>query len=289
MLCGWTTTSMCSYVDIVQPVRLDDLQALVHERGRVDGDLGAHAPGGMGQRIGRGAPPSRSAGAVAERPARCRQDQARDIGPRAPRRGTARGRSAPSRWAAARPAGWPAARPHRGGRGARRAGSRQRHHQVAAGDERLLVGRGHDLARCERRDDRAQAHDTARGHDHEVHVRRAWPARAARRRPARHASPAGRVRPRRAVLSARATVRGCNLATWSLEAARVAPGREGHDLERVGQAGQHLERLPADRAGRAEQRDPDRRRGPGGRRAGLAVSGTRQGSACRSRPPERRR
>ena len=32
-------------VDIVQPVRLDDLQALVGERRRVDRDLGAHRPG----------------------------------------------------------------------------------------------------------------------------------------------------------------------------------------------------------------------------------------------------
>ena len=32
-------------VDIVQPVRLDDLQALVGEGRRIDGDLGAHRPG----------------------------------------------------------------------------------------------------------------------------------------------------------------------------------------------------------------------------------------------------
>ena len=37
--------------DIVEPVGLDDLQALVHERGRVDGDLGAHVPGRVGQGV----------------------------------------------------------------------------------------------------------------------------------------------------------------------------------------------------------------------------------------------
>ena len=40
-------------VDIVQPVRLDDLQALVGERGGVDRDLGAHRPGRVAERLGR--------------------------------------------------------------------------------------------------------------------------------------------------------------------------------------------------------------------------------------------
>ena len=40
--------------DIVQPVRLDDLQALVGERRRVDRDLGAHRPGRVAERLLRG-------------------------------------------------------------------------------------------------------------------------------------------------------------------------------------------------------------------------------------------
>ena len=40
--------------DIVQPVRLDDLQALVRERRGVDGDLRAHRPGRMPERLLRG-------------------------------------------------------------------------------------------------------------------------------------------------------------------------------------------------------------------------------------------
>ena len=52
-LCGCTTT-----LDLVvghgeQVVRLDDLEALVHERRRVDGDLRAHVPRGMSERLSR--------------------------------------------------------------------------------------------------------------------------------------------------------------------------------------------------------------------------------------------
>ena len=48
--------------DIVQPVRLDDLQALVGEGGRVDRDLGPHRPGRVAQGIGRGDRREASAG-----------------------------------------------------------------------------------------------------------------------------------------------------------------------------------------------------------------------------------
>ena len=46
----------------------------------------------------------------------------------------------------------------------------ERHHEVAAGDERLLVGRGDDLAGSQRRDDRSEADDAARPDDDEVDV-----------------------------------------------------------------------------------------------------------------------
>ena len=64
--------------DIVEPVRLDDLQALVHERGRVDGDLGAHRPGGVGQGVRRGRGGHGLRRPVAERPAGGGQDEPRD-------------------------------------------------------------------------------------------------------------------------------------------------------------------------------------------------------------------
>ena len=49
--CGCTTTSMRSNADAEQQVRLDQLQALVHQRGGVDGDDRAHVPGRVGERL----------------------------------------------------------------------------------------------------------------------------------------------------------------------------------------------------------------------------------------------
>ena len=51
MDCGCTTTSMRSGGHVEQPVGLDDLEALVHQRRRVDGDLAAHLPRRMPQRV----------------------------------------------------------------------------------------------------------------------------------------------------------------------------------------------------------------------------------------------
>ena len=52
--CGCTTTSIWSNGDAEQLVGLDHLEALVHERRRVDRDLGAHVPGGVPERVGHG-------------------------------------------------------------------------------------------------------------------------------------------------------------------------------------------------------------------------------------------
>ena len=52
--CGCTTTSMRSYGDVEEQVRLDDLEALVHEGRRVRRDDGPHVPGGVRERLGRG-------------------------------------------------------------------------------------------------------------------------------------------------------------------------------------------------------------------------------------------
>ena len=43
-LCGWITTSIARARHAEQPVRLDHLEALVHHRRRIDGDLAAHHP-----------------------------------------------------------------------------------------------------------------------------------------------------------------------------------------------------------------------------------------------------
>jgi hypothetical protein len=60
-------------VDIVQPVGLDDLQALVGERCGVDRDLGAHRPGRVAERLGRVTAASCPASESRNGPARCGQ------------------------------------------------------------------------------------------------------------------------------------------------------------------------------------------------------------------------
>ena len=68
--------------DIVQPVRFDDLQALVGERRRVDGDLRAHRPGRVAQGLGRRDRGHRRGVGVEERAAGCGEDERRDAGHR---------------------------------------------------------------------------------------------------------------------------------------------------------------------------------------------------------------
>ena len=68
------------HVDVVirgaeQVVGLDQLEALVHERGRVDGDLAAHRPGGMGERLLDGDRLQLGGLAAAERSPRRGEDQ----------------------------------------------------------------------------------------------------------------------------------------------------------------------------------------------------------------------
>src|SRR5687767_10866942 len=63
-------------------MRLDDLQALVHQRCRVDGDLPAHLPGWVAQRgVGIDMFESRG-GVVAEGATGGSQDETPDLGPR---------------------------------------------------------------------------------------------------------------------------------------------------------------------------------------------------------------
>ena len=107
--CGWITTSIWSGPDAEQPVRLDHLEALVHQRGRVDRDLAPHAPGRVAQRVF-GPDLLQLGGRVAaERPAGRGQDQPRDL-----RRGCARAGTGGWRCARCPPAG--SATPLRRGR-----------------------------------------------------------------------------------------------------------------------------------------------------------------------------
>src|SRR6266403_1818652 len=65
--------------DVEEPARLDDLEALVHQRGRVDRDLGAHLPRRMAERIVHGDRGELLLGQLAERPARRREQDAVDV------------------------------------------------------------------------------------------------------------------------------------------------------------------------------------------------------------------
>ena len=67
--------------DIEEFVRLDDLEPLVHERRRVDGDLGAHRPGRVGECLLDGHLGQLLAGPTAERATRCREHHPVDGAP----------------------------------------------------------------------------------------------------------------------------------------------------------------------------------------------------------------
>ena len=86
--------------DAEQPVRLDDLEALVHQRRRIDGDLAAHAPGRMPQRLLGGHAEQFRRAPAAKRSARGGQDEPADLATRRARAGTGE-----SRCARCRPAG----------------------------------------------------------------------------------------------------------------------------------------------------------------------------------------
>src|SRR5205085_10891139 len=62
-----------------EKVRLDQLEALVCERGRVDGDLRAHPPGRVGERLLGGDILELISPAAAERPARAGEDEGIDL------------------------------------------------------------------------------------------------------------------------------------------------------------------------------------------------------------------
>ena len=153
------------------------------------------------------------------------------------------------------------------GRSPRRERARQRHHEVAAGDQRLLVGRGHDLAGPQRREHRPEADDTARPDHDQVDV-------VAGREGLERVGPAHAVRAGRQVQAGQrglVTERdGGRPEPGGLfgQERPVRPGRQRDDPERVGVPGQHVDGLSADRPGRADQGDPTGR----GRGAGRHLS-----------------
>ena len=242
--------------DIVQPVRLDDLQALVGERRGVDRDLRPHRPGRMLERLlGRHRGQLCRRG-VEERAARGREDEGGDVVHGFADQALPDGRML--RVDRAQPGERARVRVGlvRGGPGGGQR-ARQRHHEVAAGDERLLVGRGHDLPCAQCREHRAQADDPARADDDEVDVvacrERLEGVRATDALRAGRQVQAGYRRPV-SERDGRRTQPGGLLG----EERAIRTGRERDDPERLRVAREDIHSLAADRTGGADQGDAAR-------------------------------
>ena len=133
------------------------------------------------------------------------------------------------------------------------------HDEMAAGDQRLLVGRGHDLAGAEGGKDRAQADDAPGRHDDEVDV-------VARRELGERVVARGPLRARRQVLA----VKGMRVgdrhdrrpepARLLRERRSIATGRQRDHAEELRVRGDDLDRLGPDRTRGAEERDAARLR-----------------------------
>ena len=146
------------HVDLIgrhaeQPVRLDDLEALVHQRRRVDRDLPPHLPRRMLQRVGGRTPCERRADWPRKRPARRGQDRAA-----APRPASGRAGTGGSRCARCRPAGWPRRAPRRLG------------HEPPAMTSTSLLASAMVLPRVDRGQHRLERRGARRGAQHDVDV-----------------------------------------------------------------------------------------------------------------------
>ena len=131
----------------------------------------------------------------------------------------------------------------------------ERHDEMAAGHQRLLVGRGDDLAGPQRSHDRSKADHAARADDDEVDI----VAADQRLEGVRAADPFGAGRQ---VQAAQRGVVGEGHGFGSEarhllgEQPGVGTGRERHDLKGVRMRLEDIDGLPADGAGRAEEGDP---------------------------------
>ncbi len=147
--------------------------------------------------------------------------------------------------------------PHGGNRRAIREATSQRHDQVAAGDEGLLVRRRDGLARFERREHRAEADHAAGGNHDQVDV-------LARSQPDKRVGTAlaggiGRQLERSDRHLVSQGDHGRSHARGLLGKERTVGARgERHDPEGLRVRSQHVDRLPPDRSGGTEEGDPAR-------------------------------
>ena len=220
---------------------LDQLEPLVHQRRRVDGDLAAHLPGRVGERLLAGHPLELLRAPAAEGPAAGREDEALD----------APGALGADQLVEGRMLGVDRNHPRARGFG-------QRGDELTADHEALLVGEGQVDPLAEGRDRRPESGRPDERVEDEVAVRARDQLDEALG-PGEHpaSGPAlGGVRGGRGIGKRDpAHAMACRLLEQQLEA-RV--GAESHDLE-LRAALDHLERLRPDRAGAADDDDPGHR------------------------------
>ena len=278
-LCGWMTTSIASYVDIVQPVCLDDLQALVGEGRRIDRDLGPHPPRRVAERLlGGDAPPGRPGRRGTVRPTP--SGASRAIGA-----GRLAGQALPDRRVLRVDRPEPGQRAREGiaridrrpfrGRGARASGMTR--WPPATSVSLLAVATTLPAASAARTGRRLTTPPSRRRRGRR---RRAWPAARARRVRRSRAVPAGRSSDAGGGFVGDAHDGRAHEGDLLGQHVDGSSGRQRDHLERLRMTGQHLDRLAADRPGTAEERDPDR---PLGRPATPGRAAPRPGAAASGR------
>ena len=142
--------------DVEEPLGLDNFQALVHQRGAVDGNLGAHLPVGMAKCLGKGHLLQLLARVAAERPSRSGDNKLLD---------------GIVMFAGQCLEDGGVLRIDRIDEGLHLAGLAR--HQLAGHHQSLLVGQSYELATLDGVIDRRQtghSHDTGEHHIHALHL-----------------------------------------------------------------------------------------------------------------------
>ena len=224
--------------DTEQPVRLDDLEPLVHQRRRIDGDLPAHLPCRMTKRLIRRDPLQLRRGEIAKRSARGGENQSSNLALVSPVQALVDG---------------VVLAVHGKNRHVVPAGRRR--HQRTGHHQHFLVGERDRLAGRDRREHGLEARGPGGGADHDVHgwmrghrhqTFGATGHRDAHVRAARRTKTIDTLARRH-----RDDVRGIPTHLLRKEW-RVVAGGERHDLQSFGMRIHDGQRAPADRSRRAE-------------------------------------
>ena len=217
------TTSMRLPGKIEQPVRLDHLEAFVHQSRRIDGDLAAHPPRRMAQRIFRLDAGERRDRHLTERSARRRQDDASNLLAPPP--------------VEALMDGVVLAVDRKDGDAAR---TRGRGHERACHHQHFLVGERDGFAGVDRGKDGLERVGPRRCADHDVDVRVGGDGNQPL------AARCGRQR----------RYRGAERRRLFAQAIGIRPGGKPDDRELVRMRADHVERALPDRSRRAQNSEP---------------------------------